>query len=427
MNLTPPDNLRVDGGSDSAVAQSLEPVALARGDFPALHQTVAGKPLVYLDNAATTQKPHQVIDAMSRYYQLDNANVHRGVHELSERATRQYEGARDRVQGFLNAARREEIVFVRGTSEAVNLVAQSFLRPRLRPGDEILVTHMEHHSNIVPWQLVAEQTGAVLKVVPITDSGELIMEKCAELIGERTRMVAVSHVSNALGTINPVEDIVRLAHDRDIPVLVDGAQAVGHMAVDVQAIGCDFYAFSGHKMYAPTGIGALYGRHELLDAMPPWQGGGEMIRRVSFEKTEYAGVPHRFEAGTPAIAATIGLGAAIDYLEQLGRPAIDAWEHELLEYATGAMEAIPGLRLIGTAERKTGILSFELKGAHPHDISTILDKEGVAVRAGHHCAMPLMERLGVPATTRASLALYNNREDIDALVEGLETVRLLFQ
>ncbi len=412
----------VDNGPDA-----MDRVRAARADFPALNQMVSGMPLVYLDSAATTQKPLKVIEQITDYYHRHNANVHRGVHELSERATRLYEGARDKIRDFINASAREEIVFVRGTSEAINLVAQSYLRPRIGEGDEILITEMEHHSNIVPWQLVAEQTGAKLRVAPITDSGELMMDSFADMLGPRTKLVAVAHISNALGTINPVQEIIRLSHDRDIPVLLDGAQAVGHMPVDVQALDCDFYAFSGHKMYAPTGIGALYTRRDILESMIPWQGGGEMIRKVSFEKTEYNDIPHRFEAGTPAIAGAIGLGAAIDYLEALGRPAIEEWENELLAYATDALNSVPGLRMIGTARHKAGILSFVMDNVHPHDISTILDKEGVAVRAGHHCAMPLMDRLGVPATTRASLALYNNREDIDALLKGLETVRALFQ
>ncbi len=413
-------------GLSQAATSNRRPIETARNDFPILDQTVAGKPLVYLDNAATTQKPRRVIDSLRHYYEHDNANVHRGIHELSERATRQYESARDKVRDFINADVREEIIFVRGTTEAINLVAQSYLRPILAAGDEILITEMEHHSNIVPWQLVAEQTGARLRVAPITDSGELLLPTLAEMIGPRTRLLAVTQVSNALGSINPVADIVRLAHEQAVPVLVDGAQAVGHMPVDVRAIGCDFYAFSGHKMYGPTGIGVLYGRRDLLEKMPPWQGGGEMIRSVSFEKTEYNVLPHKFEAGTPHIAGAIGLGVAIDYIEDLGRSAIECHEQDLLAYATGALARVPGLRLVGTAPQKAAILSFLIDGLHPHDISTVLDREGVAVRAGHHCAMPLMARLGIPGTTRASLAFYNKPAEIDALVRGLLQVVAFF-
>jgi len=405
----------------------LSRVSAAREDFPALRQTVAGNPLVYLDNAATTQKPEQVIRRLQRYYERDNANVHRGVHELSERATRQYEQARNSVKDFINAALSEEIVFVRGTTEAINLVAQSYLRPRLKSGDEILLTAMEHHSNIVPWQLVADQTGARLQIAPITDAGELILDGFTELLSDRTRLVAISHVSNALGTINPVQQVVRQSHERNVPVLLDGAQAVGHMAVDVQALQCDFYAFSGHKMCGPTGIGALYTRKDLLDTMPPWQGGGEMIRRVTFEKTDYNEPPHRFEAGTPNIAGAIGLAAAIEYLQSLDRDAIAAREQQLLETVTDELQRLPGLEIIGCAPRKAAILSFTMEGIHPHDISTILDKEGVAVRGGHHCAMPLMDRLGIPGTSRASFAFYNNQADIDALIRGLHVVKEFFK
>lgn len=398
----------------------------ARKAFPALDQTVAGQPLVYLDNAATTQKPQQVIERLLHYYERDNANVHRGVHTLSARATKAYEQARESLRAFINACACEEIIFLRGATEAINLVAQSYLRPRLGVDDEILVTAMEHHSNIVPWQLVAQQTGARLCVAPINDAGELILESFKAQLGARTRLVAVTQISNALGTINPVEEIVRLSHARGVPVLVDGAQAVGHMPVDVQALDCDFYVLSGHKMYGPTGIGALYGRQALLEGMPPWQGGGEMIRRVTFEATEYNELPHRFEAGTPHIAGAIGLDAAIGYLRGLKMDAIGRYEQGLLAYATAALGEVEGLRLIGTAQCKAGILSFVLDGVHPHDISTFLDKAGIAVRAGHHCAMPVMERFGVPATTRASLALYNTPADIDALVLGLKKVREFF-
>ena len=398
-----------------------------RGDFPILHQEVHGKPLVYLDNAATSQKPRQVIAALDHYYNTDNSNIHRGVHTLSERATVAHEGARDKVKQFLNAADHREIVFVRGATEAINLVAQSYARPRLKPGDEILITEMEHHSNIVPWQMVCEQTGAVLKVVPIGETGELLIDEFHRLLSVRTRLVAVVHVSNALGTVNPVEEIVTAAHAQGVPVLLDGAQAVPHVAVDVQALDCDFYAFSGHKLYAPTGIGVLYGKAALLEAMPPYQGGGEMIRSVSFVKTEYNALPHKFEAGTPHIAGAIGLGAAIDYVANIGLPAIAAWEDELLRYATARALEIPGVRIIGTARDKTGILSFVLDGVHPHDIGTILDHEGVAIRTGHHCAMPVMEHFAVPATARASLALYNTRGDIDRLIAAILKVKEVFR
>jgi cysteine desulfurase/selenocysteine lyase len=399
----------------------------ARADFPVLSELVHGKPLVYLDNAATSHKPRQVIEAIRRFYEHDNSNVHRGVHLLSERATRDYEAARDKVRDFVHARSREEIVFTRGTTEAINLVAHAYLRPRLGPGDEVLVTAMEHHSNIVPWQMACEARGASLKVVPITDEGELRMDELARLLSPRTKLVAVGHVSNALGTVNPVEDIVRQAHAQDIPVLVDGAQAVPHMPVDVQALGCDFYAFSGHKMYGPTGIGVLYGRKELLERMEPWQGGGDMIRSVTFERTTYNDLPYRFEAGTPDIAGAIGLGAAIDYLGSLGLDAIAAHEADLLAYATQEVSKVPGVRILGTAPRKAGVLSFVVDGVHPHDIGSLVDRDGVAVRTGHHCAQPVMDRFGVPATCRASFALYNTREDVDALVASLRRVVELFK
>ena len=398
-----------------------------RQDFPILHQSIHGQPLVYLDNAATSQKPRQVLEALDHYYQFDNANIHRGVHTLSERATVAYEGARDKVQQFLNAADRREIVFVRGATEAINLLAQSYARPRLKPGDEILITEMEHHSNIVPWQMVCEQTGAVLKVVPIDEAGELQLDEFHRLLSVRTKLVAVVHVSNALGTINPVKEIIAAAHAQGVPVLLDGAQAVPHVAVDVQALDCEFYVFSGHKIYAPTGIGVLYGKAALLEAMPPYQGGGDMIRSVSFTKTEYNALPYKFEAGTPHIAGSIGLGAAIDYVSDIGLDVIAAWEDELLRYATARAVEIPGLRLIGTARHKAGILSFILKGVHPHDIGTILDHEGVAIRTGHHCAMPVMDHFAVPATARASLALYNTRDDIDRLIAAIVRVKEVFR
>ncbi|HUR24861.1 MAG TPA: cysteine desulfurase [Candidatus Thermoplasmatota archaeon] len=408
------------------MAHKVDPVKL-RQDFPALAQLVHGHPLVYLDNAATAQKPRQVLDAMAHFYEADNSNVHRGVHLLSERATKSYEAARDKVQAFIHARSREEIVFTRGTTEAINLVANSFLRPRLKTGDEVVVSAMEHHSNIVPWQLACEATGAKLRVIPITDSGELRMEEYAKLLGPRTKLVAVGHVSNALGTINPVEEIVRLAHAKEIPVLVDGAQAVPHMPVDVQEIGCEFYAFSGHKMYGPTGIGVLYGRRALLEKMPPWQGGGDMIRYVSFEKSTYNDLPYKFEAGTPDIAGAIGLGAAVDYLTAIGLANVAAHEHELLEHATKAVASVRGLRIIGTAAKKAGVLSFVIEGIHPHDVGSLVDRDGVAIRTGHHCAQPVMEHFEVPATCRASFGLYNTRDDIDHLVASLKDVVKMFE
>ncbi|ROR32596.1 cysteine desulfurase [Inmirania thermothiophila] len=401
-------------------------VERVRRDFPVLHQEVHGRPLVYLDNAATAQKPRAVIEAVDRFYRRDNANVHRGVHTLSQRATAAYEGARETVRRFLNAADPREIVFVRGATEGINLVAQSFVRPRLRPGDEILVTEMEHHANIVPWQMVCEATGARLRVVPIDERGALDLEAFHRLLGERTRFLAVVHVSNALGTINPVAEMVAAARARGIPTLVDGAQAVPHMAVDVQALGCDFYAFSGHKVFGPTGIGALYGRLEVLESMPPWQGGGDMIRVVTFERTEYHDVPHRFEAGTPHIAGAVGLAAAIEYLEGIGMERITAWEQTLLRHATARLAEVPGLRIIGTAPEKAAVISFVVEGIHAHDLGTILDHEGVAVRAGHHCTMPVMDHFGVPATARASFAFYNTLEEADRLVAALHRARELF-
>jgi len=398
-------------------------VAAIRRDFPALQQTIHGKPLVYLDSAASAQRPEAVLDAMDYYYRHDHANVHRGVHTLSQRATESYEGAREKIRRYINARTTSEIVFTRGTTEAINLVAQSYGRPRLGPGDEILITVMEHHSNIVPWQLVCIQTGASLRVAPIDTRGQLRMDAFKELVNDNTRLVAVGHISNALGTVNPITDIVAMAHERDIPVLVDGAQAMPHTRVDVQSLGCDFYAFSGHKMFGPTGIGALYGREALLEEMPPWQGGGEMILEVSFDRTTYAGLPYKFEAGTPAIAEAVGLGATIDYLEKIGMDAIAAHEQDLLDYATTSLAKIDGLQIIGQAEEKASVVSFTLAQAHPHDIGTIVDHEGVAIRTGHHCAMPVMDFFKVPATARASMALYNTRDDIDALVAALAKVR----
>jgi cysteine desulfurase / selenocysteine lyase len=401
-------------------------VQKVRGDFPILNQRIHGKPLVYLDNAATTQKPQAVIDAMVRSYAEDNANIHRGVHLLSERATRAYEEAREKVQRFLNAPHSREIIFVRGTTEAINLVAQTFGRANVGRDDEVLVTEMEHHSNIVPWQLVCEEKGAQLKVLPITDEGELRMDLLDGLLTSRTRIVAVVHVSNSLGTINPISTIVEKAHARGIPVLVDGAQAVAHMPVDVQALGADFYALSGHKLFGPTGIGVLWGRLSLLETMPPYQGGGDMISAVTFKKTTYNVVPNKFEAGTPNIAGSVGLGAAIDYVGGLDFKAMQAHESELLAYGTKALKSVPGVRMIGTAAKKASILSFVMEDVHPHDIGTILDQEGVAIRTGHHCTQPLMDRLSVPATARASLALYNTKEEIDALVGALGKVREIF-
>jgi cysteine desulfurase / selenocysteine lyase len=401
-------------------------VERVRRDFPALRVRVHGKPLVYLDNAATSQKPQAVIDALVRYYSELNANIHRGIHSLSEQATDAYEGARGKVRQFVNAAADHEIVFVRGTTEAINLVAQSYGRAFVRPGDEIVITAMEHHSNIVPWQLLGEQTGARLRILPINDEGELLVDELDAMITGKTRLVALAHVSNALGTVNPVKRIVQMAHRRGVPVLVDGAQAVPHMKVDVRDLDCDFYAFSGHKMYGPTGVGVLYGKERWLEKMPPYEGGGSMISLVTFEKTHYAELPYKFEAGTPNIAGGIGLGAAIDYLAALGLDRVAEYEHELLVYGTEALSAIDGLRIIGRASHKAGVLSFVLDGVHPHDIGTILDREGVAIRAGHHCAMPVMQRFGVPATARASLAVYNTREELDVLARAVTKVKEVF-
>ena len=393
--------------------------AKLRADFPILQTSARGKPLVFLDSAASAQKPRAVIDAMSRFQETSYANIHRGVYELSERATEAFEGARERVRAFLGAAEAREIVFVRGTTEAINLVAQSFGRSQIGRRDEVLISHMEHHSNIVPWQMLCDERGARLRVAPIDDHGQLLLPEFERLLSPRTRLVAISHVSNALGTVNPVGEIVRRAHSRGIPVLVDGAQAVPHQSVDVTDLDCDFYCFSGHKLFGPSGIGVLYGKASRLESMPPYQGGGDMILSVSFEGTTYNEIPHKFEAGTPDIVGAVGLGAAIDYLTEIGLERIAAYESELLAYATEALSKVEGLRIIGTAKHKAAVLSFVLAGVHPHDVGTILDQEGVAVRTGHHCAQPLMERFGVPATVRASLAFYNTREDVDALVRGL--------
>ena len=410
----------------TTVAPALDVIRL-RQDFPILHQKVHGKPLVYLDNAASSQKPRQVIEAISRFYAEDYSNIHRAVHLLSERSTRRYEEGRTRVQQFLNARDAREIIFVRGTTEGINLVAQSYGRSRLRAGDEILVSGLEHHSNIVPWQMVAEQTGAVLRVVPINDRGEVPVEEFERLLSPRTRMVAIAHVSNALGTVVPVRRMIEIAHRRGVPVLVDGAQAAPHMKVDVQELDCDFYVFSGHKLYGPTGIGVLYGRESLLEQMPPYQGGGDMIRSVTFEKTTYNTLPYKFEAGTPDIAGVVGLAAALDYVGETGLERIAAYESELLAYATQRLAGVDGLKIIGTAREKAAVISFVLEGVHPHDAGTVLDREGIAVRTGHHCAQPVMQRFGIAATTRASLAFYNTREEVDALARGIGKVQEMFR
>jgi cysteine desulfurase / selenocysteine lyase len=412
-------------GSRTSAAIDFDPRKV-RADFPILLQRVHGKPLVYLDNAATTQKPCAVVDAISRYYQFDNANIHRGVHDLSQRATRKYEDARELIRGFLNATDASEIVFVRGATEGINLVAQTYGRSHVRTGDEVLITTLEHHSNIVPWQMLCEEKGAMLRIAPINDRGELLLEAFSRLLGPRTKIVAVAHVSNALGTINPLHPMIELAHAQGAAVVVDGAQAVPHLAVDVKTLDCDFYVFSGHKVYGPTGIGVLYGKRALLEGMPPYQGGGDMISSVTFEKTLYNKVPHKFEAGTPDISGVIGLGAAIDYLGKLGLDEVSRHEQDVLSYATESVSGLPGVRLIGTAKEKTGVLSFVMDGIHPHDIGTVLDQEGVAVRTGHHCAQPLMERFGVAATTRASFGLYNTREEVDALIRGIRKVQEVF-
>jgi cysteine desulfurase/selenocysteine lyase len=401
-------------------------VRRVRDDFPILRQKIRGKPLVYLDNAATAQKPRAVLDVIQHYYTSDNANIHRGVHLLSERATQDYENARAKVRDFLHAADEREIIFVRGATEGINLVAQTYGRKNLREGDEVLITTMEHHSNIVPWQMVCEEKGAFLRVAPINDDGEILLDEFEKLLTPRTRIVSVVHVSNALGTVNPVKRIAELAHERGAVVLVDGAQSVMHGPVDVRDLGCDFFVFSGHKLFGPTGVGVLYGREALLEAMPPYQGGGDMIRSVSFDKTTYNSLPYKFEAGTPHIAGGVGLGAAIDYVQALDWEAVAAHEHDLLTYATTALSEVPGLRLIGTARDKTAVVSFTLQGAHPHDVGTILDQEGVAIRTGHHCTQPLMARFGVPATARASFAFYNTREEVDALIQGIHKVQEMF-
>jgi len=397
-----------------------------RSDFPILHREVNGKPLIYLDNAATTQKPRRVIERIATYYENENSNIHRGVHFLSQLATDDYEEARRKVQGFLNARDTREIIFVRGATEGINLVAQSYGRSRLSAGDEILITAMEHHSNIVPWQMVCEATGARLRVIPMNPSGELILDEFNRLLNEKTRIVAVNHVSNALGTVNPVKQIIRSAHEAGAVVLVDGAQSAPHFQVDMQKLDADFFVFSGHKMYGPTGIGVLYGKAGILEEMPPWEGGGDMILSVTFEKTTYNTLPHKFEAGTPNIAGVVGLGAAIDYLDEIGLSRIAAYEKELLAYTEEQLKTLPEVRLIGTAEKKAGVVSFALDRVHPHDIGTILDQEGIAIRTGHHCAQPVMDFFNVSATARASLALYNTRREIDQLVIALRKVLKVF-
>jgi cysteine desulfurase/selenocysteine lyase len=397
-----------------------------RNDFPILHQIINGKPLVYLDNAATSQKPKNVLDAIEKYYREYNSNIHRGVHTLSENATEAYELARLKIKNFINARSNKEVIFVRGATEAINLVAQSFGRNSLNENDEIIITELEHHANIVPWQLLSEQTGATLKFIPINDNGELIIEEYEKLLSKNTKIVAVGHISNALGTINPIKTIIDMAHEYGAKVLIDGAQATSHTSVDVQKLDCDFYAFSGHKVFAPTGVGVLYGKEALLEEMPPYQGGGDMIKMVTMMKTQYNDLPYKFEAGTPNISGTIGLGAAIDYVNEIGLENISQYENELLSYANQLASEITGLKFIGTAKQKTSILSFTLKGIHPHDIGTILNNEGIAIRTGHHCAMPVMERFKIPATSRASFAFYNTHEEIDVLIKAINKCKKVF-
>jgi cysteine desulfurase/selenocysteine lyase len=397
-------------------------VQICRHHFPVLRQFVKGKPLVYFDNAATSQKPQVVIDAIMRYYQEENSNIHRGVHYLSEKATQAYEAARVKVQRFLNAGHHQEIIFVRGTTEAINLVAYSYGRPNVGKGDEVLISAMEHHSNIVPWQILCQEKEAALRVIPMNDDGELLLDRFESMLNERTKIIALVHVSNALGTINPVKQMIATAHQRGIPVMIDGAQAVPHMPVDVRDLDCDFYAFSSHKTFGPTGVGVLYGKLHHLEAMPPYQGGGDMIKSVTFEKTIYNDLPQKFEAGTPSIASGIGLGAAIDYLNNLDMQAVAGHEHDLLAYATQELSAIKGVHIIGRAKEKASVVSFVIDGIHPHDIGTILDDEGIAIRTGHHCAQPVMQRFGIPATARASFAFYNTKEEVDVLVQGIHKV-----
>lgn len=402
-------------------------VGKIRADFPILNRNVNGKPLVYLDNAATTQKPKSVVETLRHYYFEENSNIHRGVHYLSQVATEGYEGARKRIGAFINAEHTHEIVYVRGTTEAINLVAHSFVKEQLKPGDEILISAMEHHSNIVPWQIVCEQTGANLRVVPINDRGEIIMEEFEKMLTSRVKFVSVVYISNSLGTVNPVKKMIDMAHAQGIPVLVDGAQAVSHTKVDVQALDCDFFAFSGHKMFGPTGIGILYGKSGHLEKMPPYQGGGDMIKSVTFEKTIYNELPYKFEAGTPNIAGAIALGSAVDYITGVGLDAVYAYEQDLLAYATEAVQGVAGLRIIGTAANKSAVISFMLDDVHPHDIGTIIDTEGVAIRTGHHCTQPVMQRFGIPATARASFAMYNTKGEVDALIRGIDKAKKVFQ
>src|SRR5579871_1156914 len=409
----------------SVVSTGLD-VERIREDFPVLRQTIHGKPLVFLDNAATAQKPACVVEAIRKFHEVDCANIHRGVHELSQRSTAAYEETRVKARRFLNARSKEEIVFVRGTTEGINLVASSWGRKNVRAGDEIIISALEHHSNIVPWQMLCEEKDAKLRVIPMNDRGELLLEEYEKLLNPRTRMVAVGHVSNALGTINPIAEIIQMAHRAGALTLIDGAQAAPHMHIDVQALDSDFYTFSGHKVFGPTGIGILHGKAKLLDAMPPYQGGGDMIRTVTFEKTTYNDLPYKFEAGTPNIAGGIGLGAALSYIHKIGLGKIAAYEHELLTYGTEVLSGIPGLRIIGTAREKAAVLSFVMEGIHPHDIGTVLDRQGIAVRTGHHCAQPVMDWFHIPATTRASFAFYNTMAEIDALGAGLRKVQEVF-
>jgi cysteine desulfurase/selenocysteine lyase len=418
-------NPRANENASGKATRTFE-VARVREDFPILKQQVHGKPLVYLDNAATSQKPQVVLDTLEHYYSTENANVHRGVHSLSQQATQDYEAARGKIRQLLNASDDREIIFVRGATEGINLVAQSYGRQNVGEGDEIIISAMEHHSNIVPWQILCQERGAHLRVIPMNDDGELLMDEYEKLLGSRTKLVSVVHLSNSLGTINPIDQIIEMAHSRGVPVLVDGAQSTPHMMIDVRKMDCDFFVFSGHKLYGPTGIGALYGKAGLLEAMPPYQSGGDMIKSVTFEKTTYNSLPYKFEAGTPNIGGAIGLGAAIDYITDIGMDRMSAYEHDLLKYGTERLSTISGLQLIGTAREKADILSFVLRDIHPHDIGTILDNEGIAIRTGHHCTQPVMDHFGIPATARASLAFYNTREDIDALVKGIDKVIEVF-
>jgi cysteine desulfurase / selenocysteine lyase len=416
----------IEAASRANVASKGFDVEKIRRDFPILSRDVRGTKLVYLDNAATSQKPQAVIDAVKRYYEQENANIHRGVHFLSELATAEHDRARETIKDFINAESSREIIFVRGTTEAINLVAQTYGRTHVSAGDEVLITAMEHHSNIVPWQLLCEEKRAKLRVAPINDDGELVLEEYEKLLGPRTKMVAVPHVSNALGSVNPLAKIIELAHAKNIPVLVDGAQAVPHMKVDVRALDADFYAFSSHKMFGPLGIGILHGKAAFLEAMPPYQGGGDMISSVTFEKTTYNRLPFKFEAGTPDVGGAIGFGVAVEYLNKVGMDNIAEYEHELLAYAVRTISGIPGVKLIGTARERAGVLSFVLEGVHPHDVGTILDQEGIAIRTGHHCAQPIMQRFGIPATARASFAFYNTKEEVDALAQGIQRVKEVF-